>query len=54
MGGRRGKSGGKGEFFSGTTIKDPSTTPKWGRIKAGRWKWLGWGTPEGGNGCNGT
>ena len=35
--------GGKGEDFSGTSIKDTWTKPKWGRVKAGKWGWLGWG-----------
>ena len=30
-------------MFSGTTIKDTWTKPKWGKIKGGRWGWLGWG-----------
>ena len=33
--------GGKGEEFSGTTIKDTWTKPKRGRIKGGEWGWLG-------------
>ena len=33
---------GKGEVFSGTYIKDTWTKPKWGRIKGGKWGWLGW------------
>ena len=48
-----GVSGGKGEGFSGTTIKDIWTKPKGGRIKGGKWGWLGleercW---ENGNNC---
>ena len=35
--------GGKGEGFSGTCIKQPWTKPKGGRIKGGKWGWLGWG-----------
>ena len=34
--------GGKGEGFSGTSIKDTWTKPKGGRIKGGKWGWLGW------------
>ena len=40
MGGDNG--GKKGEGFSGTTIKDTWTKPEWGRIKGGKWGWLGW------------
>ena len=32
---------GKGEGFSGTSIKDTWTKPKGGRIKGGKWGWLG-------------
>ena len=38
-----GNKGGKGEGLSGTCIKGPWTKPKGGRIKGGRWGWLGWG-----------
>ena len=41
--------GGKGKGFSGTTIKDTWTKPKQGRIKGGRWGWLGWG--QNGDNC---
>ena len=34
--------GGKGEGFSGKCIKDTWTKPKGGRIKGGKWGWLGW------------
>ena len=34
--------GGRKEGFSGTCIKDTWTKPKRGRIKGGRWGWLGW------------
>ena len=37
-------NGGKrGEGFSGISIKDTWTKPKRGRIKGGKWGWLGWG-----------
>ena len=35
------KDGGKGEEFSETCIKDTWTKPKGGRIKGGKWGWLG-------------
>ena len=35
--------GKKGGGFSGTCIKDTWTKPKRGRIKGGKWGWLGWG-----------
>ena len=35
--------GGKREGFSGTSVKDTWTKPKGGRIKSGKWGWLGWG-----------
>ena len=35
--------GEKGEGFLGTTIKDTWTKPNGGRIKGGKWGWLGWG-----------
>ena len=38
-----GDKGGKGEGFSGTTIKDTWTKPKVGRMEGGRWGCLGWG-----------
>ena len=43
----RGEAGGDngrkmGNGFSGTSIKDTWTKPKWGRIKGGKWGWLGW------------
>ena len=31
------------EGLSGTCIKEPWTKPKGGRIKSGKWGWLGWG-----------
>ena len=34
--------GEKGEGFSRTCIKDTWTKPKVGRIKGGKWGWLGW------------
>ena len=34
---------GGGEGLSGTAIKDIWIKPKWGRIKGGKWGWLGWG-----------
>ena len=37
-----GNNGGKGEGFSGTTIKDTWTKPNRGGIRGGRWGWLGW------------
>ena len=43
-----GNKWGKGEGFSGTTIKDTWTKPKVGRIKGGKWGWLGWGGVVGG------
>ena len=35
--------GEKREVFSGTCIKDICTKPKGGRIKGGKWGWLGLG-----------
>ena len=35
--------GGRAEGFSGTTIKDTWTKPRWGGIREGRWGWLGHG-----------
>ena len=35
--------GGKGEGFLVTRIKDTWTKPKGGRIRGGRWGWLGLG-----------
>ena len=35
--------GGKGEGFSGTSIKDTWTKPKGGGIEGRNWGWLGWG-----------
>ena len=32
----------RGRGFSGTSIKDTWTKPKRGRIKGGKWGWLGW------------
>ena len=43
-----GNKWGKGEGFSGTTIKDTWTKPKVGRIKGGKWGWLLWRTAVGG------
>ena len=40
--------GGNGEGFSGTCVKDTWTKPKLGRIKVGKWEWLGWGRSGGG------
>ena len=40
--------GGKGEGFSGTTIKDTWTKPRRGGSKEGRWVWLEWGGNGGG------
>ena len=34
--------GEKRKVFSGTCIKDICTKPKGGRIKGGKWGWLGW------------
>ena len=39
MGGDNGRK--KWEGFSGTSIKDTWTKPKEGRIKGGKWGWLG-------------
>ena len=36
------------EGFSGTTIKDTWITSRVGRIRGGRWGWLGWGGVVGG------
>ena len=38
----------KGEGLSGTCIKDTWTKPKRGKIKGGRWAWLGWREVVGG------
>ena len=38
----RDNGGEKGEGFSGRCIKDTWTKPKGGRIKGGKWGWLGW------------
>ena len=43
-----GDNGGKGEGFSGTTIKDTCTKPSGGRSRGGRWRWLGLGQSGGG------
>ena len=43
-----GDNGSKGEGFSGTYIKDTWTKPKRGRIKGGKWGWLGSGGVVGG------
>ena len=40
--------------FSGTCIKDTWTKPKRGRIKGGKWAWLGWGEWWEENGDNST
>ena len=32
-----------GRGVSGTCMKDTWTKPKGGRIKDGKWRWLGWG-----------
>ena len=40
---------GKGEGFSGTSIKDTWTKPKGGRIKGRKRGWLGWG--QNGDNC---
>ena len=42
--------------FSGTSIKDRWTKPKWRKIQGGKWGWLGWEEVIGGNGdnCSGT
>ena len=45
----KGIIGGKGEGFSGTSIKDTWTKPKGGRIKGRKWGWLGWG--QNGDNC---
>ena len=34
--------GGIRDAFSGTTIKDTWTKPRWGGSRGGRWGWLGW------------
>ena len=39
--------GGKGKVFSGTTIKDTWTKPRWGGNRGRRWGWLGQGVVEG-------
>ena len=41
MGGDKGGGGGKGKAFSGTTIKDTWTKPRWGGSKGGRRVYLG-------------
>ena len=46
--------GGKGEGFSGTTIKDTWTKPKGDKIKCRKWGCLGLGEWWGENGNNGT
>ena len=43
---------GKGVGFSGTSIEDTGTKPEGGRIKSGKWGWLGLGGVVGGNGDN--
>ena len=40
--------GGRDEGFSGTTMKDTWTKPRWGGIRGGRRGWLGWGRMIGG------
>ena len=50
MGRWEGIKRGKGEGFSGICIKDTWTKPRRGRIKMGRWGWLGWGGLEEGKG----
>ena len=47
-GGRDNRGGG----FSGTCMKDTWTKPKGGRIKGGKWGWLGGGELCGENGDN--
>ena len=43
----------EGKGFSGTSVKDTWTKPKGGRMKGGKWRWLGWGEWwEAGNGGN--
>ena len=42
MGGDNEGKRGKGEGFSGTTIKDTWAKPRWGGIRGGRWGQLGW------------
>ena len=37
-----------GEWFSGTTIKDTWTKPRWGGSKGGKWGWLARGGGSGG------
>ena len=39
--------GGKGECFSGTTIRDTWTKPRGSGIRGGRWGWLGLQEEEG-------
>ena len=34
--------GGKGDVFLGICIKDTWTKSKAGRMKGGKWGWLGW------------
>ena len=33
---------GRGEEFSRATIKDTWTKSKGGKIKGGKWEWVGW------------
>ena len=47
-----GDNGGKGEGFSGTTIKETWTKPKGHSIEGERWGWLGKG--ENGDNCTRT
>ena len=44
--------GGKGEGFSGTTIKDTWTKPRGCGSKGGRWDGWGWGVVHAGGGNN--
>ena len=37
----------KGKGHQVTHIKDTWTKPKVGRIKSGRWGWVGWGAVKG-------
>ena len=43
--------GGRGEVYEGTCLKDTWTKPKGGKIKSGRWGWVGQGE-HGENGDN--
>ena len=49
MGGENGEK--REEGHQGTCIKDTWTEPMGGKIKGGRWGWLGW-EGVGGNGNN--